>query len=183
MADCFSGVPIFDHTRTRRDLTWLRSRYGDSPQFSGPGWKIERVWEQSGPMTCGMYVLDPAGSALVGFPCVIAWFGTSQNAPTRDMGWIDVPLWGGNYNPSAGAKGGMSIAAADGSFSYVGIGWPDATNHDHLNLDIRKLAVTPPPDPIEPGEPEIGDAYDLDSVRSDLRAIQAFATRSLRLLE
>jgi hypothetical protein len=183
--DCFRGVAIFDHTRTRRDLGWLRARYGDSPQFESREFRIERIWEQSQAMTCGVYVLDPAGSGIVGFPVTIAWFGTSQDAVTRDQGWVDVPLWGGNYNVGAGAKGGMSIVAKDGSFSYTGIGWPDATNHDHLNLDLRRLAapLPPEPEPPEPGEPgEPVDSGLITATKADLTAIQMLAERALRRL-
>jgi hypothetical protein len=52
----------------------------------------------------------------------------------------------------------MWIRTVDGSLSYEGIGWRDATNHGHLNLDVRRgRAVIPitPPGPVDP--PVSGD--------------------------
>jgi hypothetical protein len=165
MADCFLGVPIQSHDLQRQNLTWLRGRYGQSPQFADRGWTLLRVWEQSATMTCGIRFYDKDGKPLVGYPVTIGWFDHTQGAVTQlkevvendvlvEFGWVDVPIDGGQYNASSGQVGGMFIKAVDGSFAYTGIGWPYRTNHDHLNLDIRQgtssqLPVEPPPETAE----------------------------------
>lgn len=182
MADCFQGVPIFDHTGQRRDLAWLRGRYGQSPQFTANGWEVTRVWEQSQAMTCGVMVADEGGGALLGYDCVIGWFSVSIEAETRDQGWIDVPINGGQYNASAGATGPMFIRAKDGSWSYTGIGWPYATNHDHLNLDLRRRPGGQPP-PGGGGPVDPGDAAAIDAAQERIRQAQALLVEAQSLLE
>lgn len=150
MRDSLECQDIRRHDGTAGDIGWLRGKYGVSPQLARAGWTLVRVWEQSQAMTAGVQLLDTAGAPIVGHAVEIGWPGQVIPAFTRSEGWVDVPLSGANYDPATGA-GPMFIRAADGSFVYTGIGWPDLSNHDHLNLVLMQgTAPTPGPEPDIP---------------------------------
>lgn len=155
MADCFDSVPILSHDLKDQTLAWLRGRYGDSPQVAldRSKWRVGLVWEQSAAMSCGVRLLDEDGDPVVDFPVIIGWGSTEIPTKTNGSGWTDVPINGGNYSPPN--KGPMFIRAVDGSWSYTGIGWRDATNHDHLNLNIVRGSYTPPPVTPPPTVPPV----------------------------
>lgn len=170
----FVGVPIISHDGQARDVAWLRRKYGDSPQVVlRPPWALVRVEEQSAAMTCGIRVLDENGHGIDGLEFEIGWPGTVIRTATRQGGWVDVPLHGANYTPGEG-RGPMFIRRPDGSIEYTGIGWPNLTNHDHLNLVIQK-GGSPPSVPSVPTAPNV-------QVLDELRALEkALADATLAL--
>ncbi len=174
MTDCFTGIPITSHDLQRKDVTWLRGRYGDSPQldWDTTRWKPVAVWEQSAAMSCGVRLLDKHGSPIADFPVIIGWPGVEIPTNTNGDGWVDVPINGGNYSPPG--TGPMFIRAADRSWEYTGIGWPNATNHDHLNLTVQESdgtsATEPPPPPVTPPPP--GNPY-AGMSKQDVLALRA----------
>ena len=185
MADCFANVPIASHDLKDKTLAWLRDRYGDSPQVAldGSQWRVSLVWEQSAAMSCGVKLLDENGAAIIGFPVIIGWGDTSIPTRTNGEGWVDVPTNGGNYSPPN--KGPMFIRAADGSWSYTGIGWRDATNHDHLNLNIVRGSYTPPVvTPPTPGNPYVGmNKQDVLALRANMVVSRDKADDAIRLID
>lgn len=178
MADCFANVPITSHDLKDKTVAWLRDRYGDSPQvvLDGSKWRVGLVWEQSAAMSCGVKLLDEHGDAIVDFPVVIGWPGVTIDTKTNGDGWVDVPTNGGNYSPPN--KGPMFIRAADGSWNYTGIGWRDATNHDHLNLNIVRGAFTPPTEPVPPVVPPPPGSPYVGMNEQDLLGLRALAVAS-----
>lgn len=138
---------IVDQTLQPRTRTWAWERFqaGFSLQFDDTVWAPQRTWEAEGAMSCGIRFLDAEGRGIDGLAVHVGWPGVSVGATTHDGGWVDVPTAGGNY--AGGQAGPMWIRLDDGTLRYDGIGWRDATNHAHLNLDVRRgAAPTPPPD-------------------------------------
>lgn len=173
MADCFEGVPIKSQDQQPRDLVWLRTRFGLSPQVVLDGWRIVEVWEQDGAMSCGVQFLAENGDPLVDLPVIIGWYDTQIPARTRDRGWVDVPIAGGDYSNTFGT-GPMFIRTPDGRFAYTGIGWVRGTNHSHINLIVQRghTAPPPPPPPPNPGVP-------LELLRADLEQARAAIVQAL----
>lgn len=186
MVDCFANVPIISHDLKDQSLTWLRMRYGQSPQVTldASRWRVALVWEQSAAMTCGVRLLDEHGDFIPGFPVVIGWPGVAIGTKTNGEGWVDVPINGGNYSPLA-SKGPMFIEAEDGSWKYTGIGWLNATNHDHLCLNIQRANGTvPPPPPPPPGNPYAGmSKADVLALRALLVTSRDTADQGVRLID
>lgn len=162
MPDCFEGVPIRSQDQQPRDLAWLRSRFGSSPQVVADGWRIVEVWEQDGAMSCGVKFLDEQGNGIEGMDVLIGWADVSVPAQTRDGGWVDVPIAGGDYNNSYGT-GPMFIRTPDGRFAYTGIGWVRGTNHSHLNLTVQRGGA-----PLPPTDPPPTPGVPIALIRADL---------------
>lgn len=188
MTDCFTGIPITSHDLQRRDVAWLRGRYGDSPQldWDTTRWKPVAVWEQSAAMTCGVRLLDKHGNPIADFPVVIGWPGIEIQAKTNGTGWVDVPINGGNYSPPN--TGPMFIRAADRSWEYTGIGWVNGTNHDHLNVTIQEsdgTSTTPTPEPpVTPPAPGVGiNRADVLAIRANLVASRDAAINGIAYID
>lgn len=161
MADSFAGVPVKDARGQTRDLPWLRERHGDAPRVSGHGWRPVEVVETSGPMSAGVWLEDEFGDPIADYPVWVGGPWGQVPAKTDGTGRVTAPTDGSYYNRDWGATQVNFIAAQDESFRYDGIGWVHGTNHDAVNVRLRKGnsgPVTPPPvTPLPPIEPPTGD--------------------------
>jgi hypothetical protein len=172
----FTSV-VVDQTLAARTKSWAKLRYqnGFTLTFDDRLWSPLRTWEAEGAMSCGIKFLDENGQPIVGLPMHIGWGTVDIPTKTNSDGWVDVPISNGNY--PGGSQGPMWIRTEDGTLQYSGIGWRDATNHGHLNLDVRRsLAGTthPPIDPPidPPSPPDGGDEVDVALIEAQLKEIE-----------
>jgi hypothetical protein len=162
---------IVDQTIAGRSAQWAKDRFqnGFTLSFDDQRWIPVRAWEQDGAMSCGIRFFDEDGNVIPGLDVTIGWPGVTLPAKTNGDGWVDVPINGGNY--PGGSAGPMFIHVNGGSLSYDGLGWRDATNHSHLNLDVKrgKFTGTGPLPPTQPDPPPTGpqppSGADLESFR------------------
>jgi hypothetical protein len=122
---------------------------------------------------------------ITGLPVFIGWPGVRIETVSRAemqrgelSGWVDVPIAGGEYDPTIGQRGPMYIEAADGSWRYEGIGWRVGTNHDHLCVDLVRGeagAYQPP----APSPPAAGELVDTTTLRYELERARDAIERAL----
>jgi hypothetical protein len=163
---------VVDQTGKQQSAQWAWNRFreGFTLQFETSVWSPQRTWEAEGAMSCGITFRDAANQPVVGMDVAIGWPGVSIDAKTDGNGWIDVPTSGGNY--AGGAAGPMWIQTKDGTLRYEGIGWRDATNHAHLNLDVKRGSGSAPPvDP--PTNPPPGDPAKMTYIRQKAEQAKA----------
>jgi len=161
-------VQILDSEGAEQDWNWLTAKYGlVDHRFSATAqYELVKLQELEGPSSMTVTVLDEKGNPKQGVDVCFSWqdapanlaFGWDGKAvigTTNETGSVGFGLGPGAFY-SINEKGPHSVwIKGVGVSDYIGgLGWPEGSNHRHLEPTFRKIGTTPEPDPDPEPEPE-----------------------------